>query len=240
MSTSDSTPPLAAVHSAAKPAMRWIVRTVLGTLILAAILFLAAGTSDWPGAWIYLGGMFAAGVVAAIVVDPDLLAERMTRRHPDQKPWDRVVFGLYGVVTALVVPLIAGLDQRHAWAPALPAWSMWLALGVFILGWAISLWAMNANKYFAQVVRLQHDRGQTVVSRGPYLYMRHPGYLGAILFLLACPFLLGSWWSLLPAVIGAALLAIRTALEDQVLQAELPGYTEYAVRVRYRLLPGVW
>jgi len=240
MNTSDTKAPLNPVHSAARPAVRWIVRTVLGTLMLAGILFLAAGSSDWPGAWIYLGGMFAAGVVAATVVDPDLLAERMTRRHPDQKPWDRVLFGLYGVVTALVVPLVAGLDRRYAWAPVLPAWLMWLALGVFILGWAIDLWAMNANKYFAEVVRLQHDRGQTVVSRGPYLYMRHPGYLGGILFLLTCPFLLGSQWAIVPAILGAALLVVRTALEDRMLNAELPGYSEYAARVRYRLLPGVW
>ena len=240
MAESNVRTPLIPPAAKVAPVARWIVRTILGGGILAAMLFLSAGSCDWLGAWLYVGGMVAAGLAAAIVVDPDLLAERMTRRHPNQKPWDRILFGLYGVVTAMAVPLAAGFDRRYAWAPVLPAWLIWLALGVFILGWAVNLWAMNANKYFAEVVRLQHDRGQIVVSRGPYLYMRHPGYLGGVLFLLSCPFLLGSQWSIVPAILGAALLVVRTALEDRMLIAELPGYSEYAARVRYRLLPGVW
>ncbi len=240
MSTETPLAPFSSPTSRSRIVARWLLRTVLGAIILAAILFLAFGSIAWLGAWLYIGGMIAAGVTAAAVSDSGLLAERMTRRHVDQKPWDRVLFGLYGLMTALAVPLVAGLDRRYAWAEALPEGWAWVAMLVFAFGWAIDLWAMHANKYFAEVVRLQHDRGQTVVSRGPYLYLRHPGYLGGILFLLACPFVLGSWWSLLPAAIGALLLGIRTALEDRVLQAELAGYADYASRVRSRLIPGVW
>ncbi|MCX6026258.1 MAG: isoprenylcysteine carboxylmethyltransferase family protein [Chloroflexi bacterium] len=240
MCASNIDTPLDPSRSRGGPAARWIVRTVLGGLVMAAILFLAAGTAAWPGAWIYLGGLLAPGLLTPLVVDPGLLAERMTRRHPDQKPWDRILFGLYGLVNGLVVPIIAGLDRRYAWSPALPGWWTWVALLVFAGGWAVNLWAMAANKYFAEVVRLQLDRGQTVVSSGPYLHVRHPGYLGGMLVLLSCPFLLGSLWALSAAIVGTSLLVVRTALEDRMLQAELPGYAEYAAKVRYRLLPGIW
>jgi protein-S-isoprenylcysteine O-methyltransferase Ste14 len=240
MSNALPSAPLRAPASTGRIVARWLLRTVLGAIILAAILFLAFGSIAWLGAWLYIGGMIAAGVTAAAVSDSGLLAERMTRRHVDQKPWDRVLFGLYGFMTALAVPLVAGLDRRYAWAEALPEGWAWVAMLVFAFGWLIDLWAMAANKYFAEVVRLQRDRGQTVITQGPYRYVRHPGYLGGAIFLLACPFVLGSWWSLIPSVLGAALLVLRTALEDRVLQAELPGYADYASRVHYRLLPGVW
>ncbi len=240
MSTETPLTPFSPPTSRSIIVARWLLRTVLGGIVLAAILFLAFGSVAWLGAWLYIGGVIAAGVIAAAVTDSDLLAERMTRRHADQKPWDRVLFGLFGFMTGLAVPLVAGLDRRFAWAAPIPEGWASVAMLVFALGWVINLWAMAANKYFATVVRLQRDRGQTVVAQGPYRYMLHPGYLGGIIFLLACPFVLGSWWSLIPGVLGAALLVLRTALEDRVLLAELAGYADYASRVHSRLIPGVW
>ncbi|HEY6073427.1 MAG TPA: isoprenylcysteine carboxylmethyltransferase family protein, partial [Anaerolineales bacterium] len=102
------------------------------------------------------------------------------------------------------------------------------------------VWAMVSNAFFVATVRIQTDRQQTVSSGGPYRYVRHPGYLGALLLHLGVPFMLNSLWALIPAILIALVLIVRTAMEDQTLHAELPGYKEYAQRVRYRLLPGVW
>ena len=97
-----------------------------------------------------------------------------------------------------------------------------------------------ANAFFAEGVRIQEERGHTVATRGPYCWVRHPGYVGAIMGMAASPFLLGSWWAMIPAALAMAGYILRTALEDRTLLAELPGYREYAQRTRYRLLPGVW
>jgi protein-S-isoprenylcysteine O-methyltransferase Ste14 len=113
-------------------------------------------------------------------------------------------------------------------------------LVVGFLGYAVIPWAVANNKYFSQIVRIQTDRGHSVAATGPYRIVRHPSYLGMIAFELAAPLLLGSWWSLLISVVNVFLIILRTTLEDRTLQKELPGYAEYATRVRYRLLPGVW
>ena len=111
---------------------------------------------------------------------------------------------------------------------------------VCVIGYALFVWATASNAFFSQIVRIQTERGHTVVTGGPYRFVRHPGYAGAILFELAVPFLLASWWAFIPSLIGAGLLVLRTALEDRTLQAELSGYPAYARQVAYRLLPGVW
>jgi protein-S-isoprenylcysteine O-methyltransferase Ste14 len=107
-------------------------------------------------------------------------------------------------------------------------------------GHALLVWSMVANAYFSLIVRIQADRSHQVVSSGPYRFVRHPGYLGSILFFLSTSLLLGSWWALIPGAAAALLIVIRTALEDRTLHAELPGYADYVERVRYRLLPGIW
>ncbi len=140
----------------------------------------------------------------------------------------------------LVVPIVAGLNVRFGWAPEVARWLQIAGFAVYALGWALHLWAMAANRYHALVVRIQADRGQTVVTNGPYRYVRHPSYVGGILQALSVAFLLGSAWALVPGVLSGLLLLLRTALEDRTLQQELDGYREYAGRVRYRLLPGVW
>jgi protein-S-isoprenylcysteine O-methyltransferase Ste14 len=219
---------------------RWMARTILGAVILGVLMFSVAGRLGWIMAWVYLASLLLYGFVSGIVVDPGLLAERSKRRHENQKPWDRVLFRLYGTLTGFVVPLVAALDLRLGWRPHVSLGIMLFALLTYLLGWSLHLWAMAENKYFAQVVRIQTDRGQTVITTGPYKVVRHPGYTGGILLTAATPLMLGSVWASIFGILGALLLVVRTNLEDRVLCEELAGYNEYAEQVRYRLLPLVW
>jgi protein-S-isoprenylcysteine O-methyltransferase Ste14 len=136
--------------------------------------------------------------------------------------------------------IIAGLDQRYGWTVGFPVTAQLVGLVVCVLSYALLAWAMITNTFFSQIVRVQTDRGQTVVTHGPYRYVRHPAYIGMILFELAMSILLASWWSLLASGFGSILLILRTALEDRTLLAELTGYMDYARQVRYRLVPGIW
>jgi protein-S-isoprenylcysteine O-methyltransferase Ste14 len=129
---------------------------------------------------------------------------------------------------------------RFHWQPQLPLSIILLGIFLFILGQFFFLWAKRTNMFFSSVVRIQTDRGQTVCKEGLYRFVRHPGYVGGILFGLASPLVLGSFWGLIPAILAAFCLIIRTLLEDKLLRKELPGYTEYTKEVRYRLIPGIW
>jgi protein-S-isoprenylcysteine O-methyltransferase Ste14 len=219
----------------------WLLRALLGTPSIGAMMFLAAGRLAWINGWVYVGGYLVVSVVSVFITDPALLAERSSsRRLRGQKGWDKALLGIYGTLTPLVIPLIAAFNVRFGWPPEVAFWLQVAGFAIYVLGWAIHLWAMAVNRYFALVVRIQHDRGQTVVTGGPYRYVRHPGYVGGILLTLSAALLLGSAWALIPSVLGGLLLVLRTALEDRTLQQELDGYKEYAAQVRYRLVPGVW
>lgn len=223
-------------------AIRWLVRETLGNLILLAMLFGIVGYWDWWNGWAmsatYL--LWTAGSIIFILpVNPQMLAER-SRPQPGSKKWDMFMVGTMGIFV-LITYVIACLDVRFGWAQPFPLWVQVAGVVVAVFGYDILLiWSMAANAFFTAIVRIQTDRQHTVVSSGPYRFVRHPGYVAALLFYLATPFLLGSTWSVLPALLTAIVLVIRTALEDKTLQAELPGYREYAGRVRFRLLPGVW
>ena len=160
-------------------------------------------------------------------------------RRAGGKKWDMAILSVVGLLT-LAKHVIAGFDFRFGWSAGIPPAVQVVALVVAALGYALGTWAMAVNAFFSLVVRIQDDRGHTVASSGPYRYVRHPGYLGTVVFELVTPLMLGSWWALIPGGLGALLMVIRTALEDRDLQAELAGYDEYARKVRYRLLPGVW
>jgi len=222
----------------------WIVQAALGLVGYGAILFLAVGRLDWVWGWVFLGLLAAiliSHVLILVPINPELLAERSRGiRQEGAKSWDKwVAFFAAGTGTA-VSWIVAGLDVRFQWSASMP-----LALHIggligSVLGWALFMWAMGANAFFSEAVRIQEERGHTVVTDGPYRYVRHPGYVGAILALLATPLLLGSLWALIPAGLAATGYVVRTGLEDKTLQEELDGYAEYAQRVRYRLLPGIW
>ena len=136
--------------------------------------------------------------------------------------------------------VVASLDRRFGWTGALPVGVHLAGLAVTLLGYGVFLWALRSNAFFAEGVRIQTERGHRVATQGPYRRVRHPGYAGAILSIVATPLLLGSPWALIPAAIACALYVVRTRLEDATLIDELPGYREYAQQVPYRLLPGIW
>ena len=221
--------------------VRYAIRETLGLLVMGAALFWAAGRLDWWPAWGALAVMaawIAATAFILIRLNPGLLAERLGPRK-GAKPWDTVIMSLLGLIQ-LARYIIAGLDQRYDWTGGLPAVAQLAALALCVNGYALVVWATASNAFFSQIVRIQSERGHTVVRGGPYRYVRHPAYIGAILFELAVPVLLASWPALIISGLSVLLLILRTALEDRTLQAELAGYTGYARQVRYRLLPGIW
>jgi protein-S-isoprenylcysteine O-methyltransferase Ste14 len=157
----------------------------------------------------------------------------------DALPWDRVLAPLTGIGGG-VIPLTAGLDARYGWSPAVSPVIELTGLLLLLAGYALSTCALVENRFFSGVVRIQSDRGHTVVTGGPYRWLRHPGYAGALLAYLTVPLLLSALWALIPAGAVLIIMVIRTRLEDLTLQEQLPGYREYARSVRYRLIPGIW
>ena len=213
----------------------------IALLVEAALLFGGAGRLDWAWAWVYFGitGVtLAAGGAIMFRTSPETIAER--GRPREVRDWDKIVSVVWLVAGYLALPLVAGLDERLSWSPALGL--IWHVAGAFGLavGYGITVWALQANAYFSTAVRIQGERGHTVCRSGPYRYVRHPGYVGYGLQFLAMPFLLGSLWALLPALAALMAIVTRTALEDRMLHADLPGYVEYAREVDYRLVPGIW
>lgn len=220
---------------------RFAIRETMGVVIMGVALFWSAGRIDWWPAWALLAVMLAwiiAMGFAIIRFNPDLLAERLGPRKGG-KQWDMTIMGIVGL-SELARLIIAGLDQRYGWTGGFPIAAQIAALAVCALGYALGVWATASNAFFSQIVRIQTERGHAVATGGPYQYVRHPAYVGTILYQLAMPVLLASWWALIPGGVNAILLVIRTALEDRTLQAELSGYAEYARLVRHRLLPGIW
>jgi len=220
---------------------RYAIRETLSIVGMAVALFWSAGQINWWPAWASIAVSLAWLMATAIVIlrfTPDLLAERLGPRK-GVKPWDKAIVSILGLTT-LVRYIIAGLDQRYGWTGGFPLAAQIAALIVCALGYALFVWATASNAFFSQIVRIQPERGHTVATGGPYRYVRHPAYFGAILYELAVPILLASWGALIVSVLDAILLILRTALEDRTLLAELSGYADYARQVRQRLVPGVW
>jgi protein-S-isoprenylcysteine O-methyltransferase Ste14 len=225
-----------------KGLISWAIKGVLYKAYVAVVLMLSAGRWDWIAGWIYVGIFLAFDAASAIVViprSPELLLERV-RRNPDMKSWDKVIMPLAAGLLPLFGWILAGLGERWAWGPPVRPGLAAAGLILTILGYALVVWAMAANAFFSAVVRIQTDRGQVVASGGPYRFIRHPGYLGAIAFSFGIPFLLSSWWALIPGILSVMLYVLRTALEDRTLVEELPGYQAYSEDVKFRLIPGIW
>lgn len=214
------------------------VPTILG---IGVVLFAAAGDLAWRPAWAYMALLAVSSILSLagpLRVDEGLIAERMSRK-PDAKHWDRYFVGLVGLFTIaeLIVP---GLDHRWGWTRPQPIWKNLLGLGLVILGTIGLMWATKVNRFFSAFVRIQKDRGHHVVSDGPYKFVRHPGYAFWSVRTLGLPLLFGSNWAFIAAGLFVASFVVRTALEDRVLLGELPGYRDYADRVRWKWLKGVW
>lgn len=219
----------------------YILDQVLGIAAMAVALFWSAGRIDWWAAWVAIAVWVAFYIAMDILLlrfNPELMAERL---NPPQgaKSWDRAILSLLRI-TQLVRYILAGLDQRYGWTVGFPVVAQLAGLVVCVLGYALLAWAMTSNAFFSQIVRIQSDRGHAVVTTGPYRYVRHPAYIGMILFELAMPTLLGSWVAIIVSGLCVILLILRTALEDRSLQVELTGYVDYSRQVRYRLIPGIW
>jgi protein-S-isoprenylcysteine O-methyltransferase Ste14 len=205
-------------------------------------LFLAAGTIAWLTGWIFLVLFFS--FVLAITLwlfrhNPDLLKERMTISRPDQKTWDKVGFAVtYLVFLAwlILMPLDA---VRFHWSQ-MPVWLQMAGAIILVCSFYLFFVTFRENSYLSAMVRIQKDRGQTVVSSGPYHYVRHPMYAAALLFLFGTALLLGSWYGLLLALLLVGMIALRAVLEERTLQQELQGYDAYMTQVKYRLIPHVW
>jgi protein-S-isoprenylcysteine O-methyltransferase Ste14 len=218
-----------------------VIRTIFTTLFCLAAIFIPAGTLKWTEAWVFII-FYAVAVTAAVMwmkkKSPGLLKER-TKRKKDAKSWDKMFMAFYSIFL-IVILILPGLDAiRFRWSNV-PLFVKILAFMGYIPGFWMAFWAMRENAFSSDVVRIQEDRGHTVCTTGPYKYVRHPMYVGVILIMLCFPLSLGSLYTLIPAVIIVALFVMRTSLEDKTLREELPGYEEYAQKVRYRLIPGIW
>jgi protein-S-isoprenylcysteine O-methyltransferase Ste14 len=213
------------------------VRTALFLLSAGAVLFASAGTFAIAAFWVYLTILAAIVIVSFVMLDPELLHERM---RPGGKPLPLGVM----VATAVFAMhwVVAGLDVgRFHWSDTIPRALQIASFVIFVAANALAFWAMRVNRFFSSIVRIQSDRGQYVVTAGPYAFVRHPGYVAGVLLIIASGIALGSW--LAAAFVIATNLPFimrRLIVEDHVLQAQLPGYADYARRVRWRLLPGIW
>jgi protein-S-isoprenylcysteine O-methyltransferase Ste14 len=207
-------------------------------LVLAAVaLFASAGTITIATYWVYLGIFAGVFLVSILQLDPDLVRERM---RPGGKRPPLVLLLITGVLFAHWI--LAGLDHgRFHWSDTVPPWLQWVALVALAAGFRLCLWAMRINRFFSSVIRIQSDRGQVVIATGPYAFIRHPGYLAGLVIMVASGIALDSWLATAMLVVFTVPFLLRRAIvEDRVLKAELPGYKDYADRVRWRLLPGVW
>ncbi|MGC9363659.1 MAG: methyltransferase family protein [Fidelibacterota bacterium] len=171
---------------------------------------------------------------------PDLLGERARfLRHGDTKAWDKILAPLVSLGGCLI-PLVVGLDARYGWSPPFQLPEKLVALFIILGGFLLGSYALIENRFFSGTVRIQHDRRHQIVTTGPYRWVRHTGYAGALLSYLATPVFLDSYWAYLPVLFLTVCLVLRTALEDRTLQNELAGYREYAGQTCYRLIPGIW
>jgi len=221
------------------PSKRLLPITI-NLVIMAACLFGSAGRTDWPNAWLLIILSFAGSVAGSIVVwrDPGLAAER--RNVKAGKPWDKAIVSVVVLFGPAATWITAGLEVRSHGLRAFPFTASIVAAMVALLGTAVVVWAMASNRFFSAVVRIQKERGHTVVTGGPYRFVRHPGYAGMAAFMLATPLVLNSRWAFVPAALTTGVLVLRTALEDFTLQRELDGYADYACRVRCKLVPRLW
>jgi protein-S-isoprenylcysteine O-methyltransferase Ste14 len=218
-----------------------IIRIVLAVLFSLAVIFIPAGTLNWPEAWLFLFLYFSLVTGFMIWIkknSPGLLKERMSKKK-DAKTWDKKIMIAYSffLIILLITP---GLDSvRFRWSNV-PLFIKVLGFIFYIPAATLAFWAMKENAYASDVVRIQEERGHTVCTSGPYQYVRHPMYSGVILIILCYPLSLGSLYSFIPASIIIFLFVLRTSLEDRTLMEELPGYKEYTQKVRFRLIPGFW
>jgi len=222
---------------------QWI-RLVVVYLLIPLILLICGGDLGWWQAWLYTLLILVAGIGGRMWAEqrhPGLLAERQNMESmKNAKAWDKVLAPLMAISIGYPMVFVAGLDHRYNWSSEFPLWLVVIGFILISLGYAFAAWALAENRFFSSVVRVQTDRGHVVCDTGPYRVVRHPGYAGNVLALFGIVLALSSVWTLIPAAVALIIAVTRTALEDQTLQEELPGYRDYAQRIRYRLIPWIY
>lgn len=222
--------------------VKLVVQTFVWFGLMGALLFVSAGTLHWPVAWAYLVLMVALSLTLGVALarrDPGLMNERLSPPiQKDQAAADKIVLSIL-LIAIFGWMALMGLDFRYGWS-TVPPWAVAAGGVILLLGIWICYLTMMENSFAAPVVKIQGERGQRVITTGPYSYVRHPMYAGAILYFAGTALLLASWWGLASVLIFIALLAIRTFVEEQALRTGLRGYDDYAANVRYRLIPMVW
>jgi protein-S-isoprenylcysteine O-methyltransferase Ste14 len=219
-----------------------LLQNLIWIVAMGALLFVPAGTLHWTAAWVFLGTVGVLGPAGGLWLaktDPALLAERMRPMMQDDQPAADKKFMLAFGAVALIWFIAIGLDRRMH-PSEVPVALQALGWMMLLLASGFILWVMRENSFAAPVIKLQAGRGHRVVSTGPYAWVRHPMYSGTVLFFIGVPLLLGSWWGVALSPLFIMLFAVRAGIEERTLLAGLPGYADYAARVRYRLLPGVW
>jgi len=218
---------------------RSIARLIVQLILLTAILFISAGTIRWTMGWVVIG-LYAIVMLATICfvqVDRAFLAQR-TKIDTATKGWDKIIAGILRFISPIGILVVAGIEFRFGSSWELSASIRILSLMVTILGYGVGIWATSSNPFYAGYVRI--DEEQDVVRAGPYAHIRHPGYAGSILIQISLPILLGSMWALYLGILDVVLVVVRTHLEDRTLMHELPGYDQYATKVRFRLFPMIY
>jgi protein-S-isoprenylcysteine O-methyltransferase Ste14 len=221
---------------------KWAFQSVIWIVAMGALLFVPAGTWRWPAAWIFLGAMVLTGLFAGLWLartDPELFAERMRLTARDEQPAADKLFVPALSAAFLIWFVLIGIDHRlHGSEFSLPLQIFGLALQ--LVSTVFIMWVMRVNSFAAPLVKIQSERGHHVIDSGPYAWVRHPMYTGAIAFFIGIPLLLGSLWGLMASPFLALMFAIRITIEERMLKAGLEGYADYTSQVRYRLLPGIW
>ncbi|HNA90311.1 MAG TPA: isoprenylcysteine carboxylmethyltransferase family protein [Anaerolineales bacterium] len=223
--------------------LRSIILMIVVVFIFPFLPMIISGVWDWWEAWAYgIIGVFGFIISRAWAArrHPDILIERSRSIElQGAKPWDKILAPMLAF-GSLFILIATGLDKLFGWTSPYSLPAKVISLIVILLGFVLGSWALIENRFFSGVVRIQNDRGHYVVTTGPYRLVRHPGYAGALWTYLAMPIFLDSTWAFIPAILLLVILVVRTSMEDATLQAELPGYKEYAQRTKYRLLPGIW
>jgi protein-S-isoprenylcysteine O-methyltransferase Ste14 len=227
-----------------KMGARSIISLLLSLIVSPLALFLAAGTIHWVMGWISIGVIYGGSILSRVIMavkNPDLIKERATGMDSkDSKAFDRWLVPIIGIFGPMLTFIIAGLNKRFGWLPEVSFTLEIAGVVGLILAFLITTWAMVVNRYFSSVVRIQTDRQQRVIMEGPYRIVRHPAYAASVIGSIMMPFMLGSYWAIIPGLLTSAAIFVRTGYEDRTLQAELPGYTEYIDRTPKKLIPGIW
>jgi protein-S-isoprenylcysteine O-methyltransferase Ste14 len=224
-------------------ATRRVLQAVLTVAVWISLLFLGARRLDWERGWIsvalYLVGMSGTWIVVQRA-NPEVIVARAKFRRKETKGFDKLFLALFFPL-AIIQPFVAGRDAGCAsCSSAWPLWTLYPAAVLYLIGNAVIAWTLAVNRHAETSVRIQTDRGHTVIENGPYRYVRHPMYVGVILMYLAFPLIWGSGWAMALSLAGIGLFVWRTGMEDRTLQRELDGYAEFSSRTRYRLIPGLW